>query len=150
MTLDWQTAHYAQLSPDQLFEILKLRQAIFIVEQNCPYPDIDAVDKQAFHLCAWAADQLIAYARVIGPGINYQQASIGRVATSVEARGTGLGRTLMKNAIELAIREFPEHAIKIGAQQHLEPFYNSLGFSTISEPYDEDGILHIHMLRERS
>ena len=148
MKLDWQTASYPQLSQDQLFEIFKLRQAIFIIEQNCPYPDIDQTDKQALHLCAWEAESLRAYARIIGPGISYSQASIGRVATSIDCRGSGLGRVLMLKAIDVATKEFPEQAIKIGAQQRLEAFYNSLGFATVSAPYDEDGIMHIHMLKQ--
>jgi len=148
MELDWQSASYQQLSTEVLFEILRLRQAIFIIEQECPYPDIDDADKQAIHLCAWNAGTLAAYARVLAPGVSYTQASIGRIATNKKYRGTGLGKQLMTSAINLTARKFPDHAIKIGAQQHLEPFYKSFGFHTVSEPYDEDGILHIHMLRE--
>lgn len=150
MTLNWLTKNYRELTSDQLFEIVCLRQAVFIIEQNCPFPDIDEIDKQALHLCAWDSDKLAAYARIIAPGVSYEQASIGRIVTSAEHRGTGLGRLLTDKAIELTFNKYPEHPIKIGAQQRLEEFYQSFGFETVSQPYEEDGIMHIHMLLENA
>lgn len=148
ITFNWHTANYYELTHDQLFDIFCLRQAVFVIEQDCPYPDIDEVDKHSLHLCAWDSNKLAAYARIVPPGVSYQQASIGRIVSSTEHRRTGLGRLLTKKAIEVTRGQFPNQAIKIGAQQRLEAFYTSFGFETVSEPYDEDGIMHIHMLLE--
>jgi len=146
--LDWRTQTYAQLSRDELFEILKLRQTIFVVEQACAYADIDNVDKIALHLSATDNSRLAAYARIIKPGVTYEYASIGRVVIAASHRGTGLGNELMQKAISVTKHEYPQQPIKIGAQHHLEKFYIALGFTTVSEPYDDEGIMHIDMLRK--
>jgi len=99
MDVVWKTQRLDQLSASQLFEILSLRQAIFVVEQRCAYPDIDAADKKAWHFSAYIDDQLAACARLIPPGVTYKQASIGRVAVRESWRGSGLGRTLMEHSI---------------------------------------------------
>lgn len=148
MDIAWQTQTFEQLSSIELFDILKLRQAVFVVEQKCPYPDIDATDKVALHLSGWIQDQIAAYARIIKPGITYEQASIGRIVVAEYYRGTGLGVTLVERAISVTESSFPDFPIKIGAQQALENFYESLGFKTVSEVYLEDGIPHIDMLRD--
>lgn len=148
MKISWQTHSFENLKTAELFELLLLRQTVFIVEQQCPYPDIDELDLVAMHFCGRNDDgQLIAYARLLKPGLSYQQASIGRVVVSPSARGLKLGRTLMQAALLEMEKLYPEQAIKIGAQQHLERFYNQLGFETISAMYLEDDIPHIHMLR---
>lgn len=149
MSIAWQTKSFDQLSTNELFEILKLRQAIFVVEQECAYPDIDDTDKVALHFFGYADEHLAAYARLIKPGVTYDYASIGRVAIAPEFRGTGLGRTLMQASIAKMSELYPGEKLKIGAQQHLEAFYNSLGFVTVSETYLEDGIPHIDMLRKK-
>ena len=140
---------FSELSTKQLFDILKLRQDVFVLEQQCLYPDIDALDQQALHLFAYdgALDELIAYARVLAPGNKYpDDVAIGRVVTSQSKRGHGLGRLLMQEAVSHARAQFPDCCtIKISAQEHLEAFYRSMGFSTSSEPYDDDGIMHIDM-----
>ncbi len=149
MKLHWKTNTFAKLSTQQLFEILKLRQEIFVVEQECAYPDIDDTDLVSTHLSGNNQNnELIAYARLIQPGVSYDQASIGRIVVSPKARGQRLGVILMHKALEEMENLFPGKPIKIGAQQHLEKFYNDLGFKTISEMYLEDGIPHIHMLLE--
>jgi len=150
LDIEWQTRAFEQLTTHELFSILKLRQAIFVVEQECAYPDIDDIDKQALHFSGYIDEQLAAYVRLIKPGISYDYASIGRVVVAPQYRGSGLGRTLMLAAIKKLEQEYPGEKQKIGAQQHLEPFYKSLGFTTVSEVYLEDGIPHIEMLREAS
>lgn len=147
----WELLAYQQLSRDQLFDILRLRQAVFVVEQNCVYPDIDSIDQQAWHLCGWHPEhnsRLCAYARVMAPGVSYSEASIGRVLTAPEVRGKGMAAAVMKEAMAFIDAEYPEQPIRIGAQVYLEAFYLRLGFKTVSAPYDEDGIMHVQMLYE--
>lgn len=149
MKLYWKIKAFTELSTQELFEILKLRQEIFVVEQECAYPDIDDTDLVSMHLSGHNENnELVAYARLIEPGVSYDQASIGRIVVSPAARGQRLGESLMHTALNEMEVLFPQKAIKIGAQQHLEKFYNDLGFKTISEMYLEDGIPHIHMLLE--
>lgn len=142
----WLSKEFDKLTNHQLFSLLELRQRIFIVEQACAYPDIDSTDKLASHLMAWDGDVLAGCTRLIGPGITYEFASIGRVAIAQNYRGSGLGRKLMEKSIQEMRTRFPQQAIKIGAQQYLEGFYQSLGFATVSELYLEDDIPHIDML----
>lgn len=150
-TIHWQWSKLGQLSPDQLYEILRLRQAVFAVEQNCVYQDTDGKDQFSWHLAGWSdsADSpaLLTYLRVVFPGEKYAEPSIGRVVTAPSARGAGLGRELMRRAITLTEGEFPGVAIRISAQEHLQAFYQEFGFVRVSAPYDEDGISHIEMLR---
>lgn len=147
--LRWELRSFEELSANALFAILKTRQAVFVVEQACAYPDIDELDQQAWHLVAWdETEKVAAYARLIAPGIRYTQASIGRVLIAENIRGRGLAKELMHRAIDFFEKTFPEHSIKIGAQTYLEVFYQQLGFTTISDAYDEDGIMHIDMIRK--
>jgi ElaA protein len=148
MKLSWKTHSFESLETRQLFYLLALRQEVFVVEQECAYPDIDELDLLAMHLCGHNHNgELVAYARLIKPGLSYPQASIGRVVVSPRARGLKLGLSLMQVALLEMAKLYPHQAIKIGAQQHLEKFYNDLGFETISAMYLEDGIPHIHMMR---
>ena len=148
MKLIWTTKKLDELSTHTLFNILKLRQSVFIVEQECAYPDIDETDTTAQHLCGYNEEgELLAYARLIEPGVSYSQASIGRVVVATSARGLRLGEVLMQQALAEMNRLYPNQAIKIGAQEHLEKFYTSLGFKRSSAMYIEDGIPHIHMIR---
>jgi len=148
MNIIWQTKSFEELTTLELFEILKLRQAIFVVEQECAYPDIDDTDKVALHFSGHVDAQLAAYVRLIKPGVTYEYASIGRVVVAANYRSCGLGRLLMHESIAKMQELFPGDKLKIGAQKHLEEFYNSLGFATISKPYLEDGIPHIDMLKD--
>ena len=147
----WQWSRFRELSPEALYAAVQLREAVFIVEQQCPYNDADGRDPHAWHLLGWAGHQsgrdLVAYARVFEPGVRYAECSIGRVVTAPRVRGSGLGKALMAEALRRVESLAPGQAIKIAAQRRLEKFYLELGFRTISEPYEEDGIIHVDMLR---
>ena len=149
--IDWQFSSFKDLGPADLYEVLAQRQDVFILEQTCLYPDIDGLDPQAHHLLGWRSvdgqRRLAAYLRVLAPGVKYDEMSIGRVITTKAARGSGAGRLLLAEGIARAEALYPGHRIRIGAQQYLEAFYGSFGFNTVSEPYDEDGIMHVEMLR---
>jgi ElaA protein len=131
--------------------MLAQRQNVFVLEQKCLYPDLDGYDQDAWHLLGWRVidgrRQLAASLRVIAPGVKYPEMSLGRVLSTSIARGTGIGRELLAEGIARAEQLYPGHRIRIGAQQYLEAFYGSFGFRTVSEPYDEDGIMHVEMLR---
>lgn len=150
-TIDWQFSRFADLTPFDLYDVLAARQNVFILEQTCLYPDIDGYDLEAHHLLGWrdvdGKRQLAAYLRVLAPGAKYDEMSIGRVITTPATRGSGAGRALLDQGIAQAEALHPGHRIRIGAQQYLERFYASFGFETVSAPYDEDGIMHIDMLR---
>jgi ElaA protein len=139
---------FKDLSVEELYEILQLRETIFVVEQNCVYHDIDGLDKHCFHLFARDHDsqKIIAYARLVPPDLKFDVPSIGRVICDKNYRGKGLGKALMNKAIEETIHLFKTKAIKISAQTYLDIFYGLLGFKPISECYDEDGIAHVDML----
>lgn len=151
MTMEWQWSSYQALSKDDLYAILARRQEVFIVEQKCVYQDADGVDLQAFHLLGWqgqgAQRQLLAYLRCVFPGVKYPEISLGRVLSAPAVRGTGIGRELLEQGIRHAERQFPNQQIRISAQLYLEAFYAGFGFERTSEPYDEDGIPHVEMLR---
>jgi ElaA protein len=151
MTIEWQWCSFNELSNADLYALLQARQDVFLLEQQCLYPDFDGLDQGAHHLLAWVtvdgARQLGAYLRVLAPGAKYTEMSLGRVLTARPARGSGIGRALLARGIAHAEALYPGHRIRIGAQQYLEKFYAGFGFETISAPYDEDGIEHIDMLR---
>jgi ElaA protein len=146
----WHESDFAGLSSNQLYAILAARVAVFVVEQDCPYPELDGLDQSAHHI--WAEDssgRIAAYARITAPGTRFEEPSIGRVITSLSCRGTGLGRKLMVRAVAYAERLYPGASLRISAQQHLEAFYQELSFQFVRGPYDEDGIAHIEMLRSK-
>lgn len=148
--LSWQLKTFDDFSTKELFDVLRLRQSVFVVEQECPYPDMDDVDLVALHLIGLLENdgntEPVAYARIIKPGVSYEYASIGRVIVAPPLRGKDFGRILMQKAISETQINYPGGAIKIGAQERLEKFYRSLGFETISDIYIEDDIPHIEML----
>jgi ElaA protein len=146
MQLNWIFKKFNELTAGELYAIMQLRNEVFVVEQNCVYQDADNKDQRSMHLCGWDADKLVAYSRIIPPGICYTEASIGRVVSSPGYRKTGAGRQLMKESISLAFSEFSCTQIKIGAQFYLTKFYQSLGFVPCSDKYVEDGIPHIEMI----
>lgn len=147
-SIDWQCATFSELSGTQLYAILRARSEVFVVEQNCVYLDIDGADQDCLHLVAWTPDQEVAaYLRIVPPGLKFAEASLGRVITSGAARGTGIGKQLLTKAIEQLDIRYPGQAVRIGAQQYLEKFYLSFGFTTASEMYLEDDIPHIEMLK---
>jgi ElaA protein len=149
--IEWQWHAFADLSNADLYTVLAARQQVFIVEQTCIFPDIDGLDAGAQHLLGWTVmagqRQLAAYLRLLAPGVKYPEASIGRVLTTPAARGTGAGRALLTEGTKGADRFYPGHANRIGAQLYLEQFYQQFGYVTITAPYDEDGIMHVDMLR---
>lgn len=147
----WSLKHFHDLTPRELYAILALRMDIFIIEQACLYQDIDGKDLPCLHLMAWNDDQtLAASARIVPPGVTFDEPSIGRVTVARRDRGTGLGRELMLRAIKECVRLYPHLAIQIGAQLYLRDFYSSLGFRPVGEIYNEDGIPHLHMIRPAS
>lgn len=131
----------------ELYQIIKAREAIFVVEQNCPYQETDELDPHAWHLTALVNGELAAYARVVEPGGKNSQPSIGRVMTLKKFRGQKIGRALMEESIKFTEQKYPGKDIRISAQVYLQEFYASLGFYVFGEPYDEVGILHIDMIR---
>lgn len=149
MAIRWQWRSYTELSPLEIHEIFAARQAIFVVEQASLYLDIDGKDLQALHLAGWSDDnRLAAYLRLLAPGVSYpDEPSLGRIITTKHARGNGVGRELVTRGLEKLHELYPTLPTHIGAQAHLHKFYGSFGFVQSSEPYDEDGIMHIEMLR---
>jgi len=146
MTLTWTLKEFTQLSPAELYAIIRLRNEVFVIEQNCIYQDADNKDQASLHLCGWTGNELIAYTRIIPPGVAHEECTIGRVVISVSHRRTGLGKELMRVSIDKAYSAFNTDTIKIGAQVYLKKFYGSLGFTQCSDEYLEDGIPHILML----
>ena len=146
--ISWIVKKFDDLSVQELYSILRLRSEVFVVEQNCVFQDMDNKDQFSWHLMGWEDTALVAYTRLIPPGVSYTCASIGRVITCQAARGTGAGKLLMEKSIEEAKRLFGNVPIKIGAQLYLKEFYNSFGFNQSSDIYDEDGIDHIEMIRQ--
>jgi ElaA protein len=154
--MDWRFAPFAELTPREVHDLFQARAAAFIVEQNCVFQDVDGVDPECWHLLGYLSSpkgegepQLVAYCRLLPAGVKFAECSIGRVVTTQAVRGTGMGRELMGEALRRAQTLWPQAAIRIGAQRHLERFYNDFGFIVASQPYDEDGILHIEMLLEK-
>ena len=147
--INWQYKSFEQLTVNELYDILKLRQDVFVIEQECIYPDIDEVDKTATHLFAYSNEGqgICAYLRMLAPGVKYKEVAMGRILTSESSRGTGMGKALVAQAIGVVASEYPKQAIKISAQVYLIEFYRDFNFEVISEAYDEDGIQHIDMLR---
>lgn len=144
--IKWIYKPFAELDIHELYSILQVRSAVFVVEQNCPYLDADNRDMDAHHLCGWKDDMLVAYARILPPGLAFVEASIGRVLTNPAYRRSGAGRELMQIAIERAFSQYDVTVIRIGAQLYLQQFYTSLGFQKVSDQYLEDDIPHIEML----
>ncbi len=144
-TYHWARLH--DLTGAHVHEILQARESVFIVEQNCPYQDADDCDPHAWHMTGRINGKLACYVRVVDPGKKYPHPSIGRVLTTTEFRGSGLGRAMMQEAIRHTHQLYPGQPIQIGAQAHLYTFYNALGFEQISDEYLEDGIPHMLMLR---
>jgi ElaA protein len=141
---------FDELSAAELYAMLALRSQVFVVEQQCVYLDPDGLDVGAHHLFGWsttAPRSLLCGVRLLAPGVAYADASIGRVVTATAQRGSGLGRQVMQRALLECACLYPGTAVTIGAQQYLERFYATLGFTTTSAPYVEDGIPHVEMRR---
>lgn len=145
MQLQWMTIAFDDLTSARLYDVLKLRQQVFIIEQNCLYPDLDDKDQLAMHLLGYVGDDLQAYQRCLPPGVSYAESSLGRIVVAAAARGHKLGGLLVQRGIEHNLQRWPGHDICISAQAHLQGFYATLGFSAEGEPYREDGIPHRKM-----
>lgn len=148
MNYTHQIKSFDQLTNTELYDLLRLRSEVFVVEQNCVFLDLDDKDQSCYHLLLHQERQLAAYVRIVPAGVTFQEVSIGRVVTAPAARGTGLGRVVMELGIKACQELFGNEPIKIGAQCYALKFYNSLGFKEVGEVYDEDGIDHIHMILE--
>lgn len=146
--MHWTLKKFSELTVDELHDLLQLRINIFVVEQNCPYPELDGKDKIAYHYFVTDdQERIVAYTRIFGPGDYYEQAAIGRVVVDASKRREGLGYDLMKGSIAVVKDLYGTDKIKIGAQKYLRSFYESLGFVKIGKGYLEDGIPHIYMVR---
>jgi ElaA protein len=143
--IQWFCKHFNELGLSELYALMRLRQIVFSVEQDCAYLDADGADFDAHHVLGLEEGELVAYARILKPGVRYEQSSIGRVITAAEIRGTGFGRELMKVALEHCSQLYPGTGVRISAQARLEKFYQSLGFASDGEPYVEDNIPHLAM-----
>ncbi len=145
--LNWRWSRFGDLGVHNLYDALALRCRVFIVEQG-PYLDPDGVDRHCWHLLG--RDQqgkLQAYLRLVDPGVKYSEPSMGRVITAPEARGTGAGHGLVAEGLRHCSVVWPGHGLRISAQAHLQRFYSAHGFVAVGEPYGEDNIPHIEMLR---
>ena len=149
MPLQWICKHHTDLDIEQLYAALQLRTAVFVVEQNCPYQEVDGQDLlgDTHHLMAWKDDRLVAYLRLLDPAFQGGDVVIGRVVIAPSARGQGLGNALMEQALTQAAKLWPGVPIYLSAQAHLQGYYQSHGFLVAGEQYLEDGIPHIGMRR---
>lgn len=146
---------WEDLTRDELHAILRLRIDVFVVEQDCPYPDLDGKDLKSDHLyilkdgeTAQSGKPAAAYIRVCYPGVSYKEPAIGRVVTAEDQRGKALGKLIMQKGIEHCDKMWPNQGIRISAQKYLTKFYEDLGFEVCSEPYLEDDIPHVQMFRK--
>jgi len=148
LQLQWTCKPFTELTPGELYAIIRLRNEVFVVEQNCVFQDADNKDQYCQHLCGWDGETLVAYARIVPPGVSYEEMSIGRIVNSPAYRGQGAGKLLLDASIGACYTLHGHHPIKIGAQLYLKKFYESFGFVQSSEIYDEDGIDHIEMIKK--
>ncbi|MGQ0619821.1 MAG: GNAT family N-acetyltransferase [Panacagrimonas sp.] len=156
MSVELKWFAWRELDPDTLYGLLRLRSDVFVVEQNCVFAEMDGIDPLCVHLCAFDGHRQIgACLRLVPPGVKRPHSAspiatgpaLGRLVTRADLRGTGLGRRLMQDGLARCARDFHGLAVFLSAQRHLEPFYASMDFARVGEPYDEDGIAHVDMRR---
>jgi len=148
MKMDWQIKHYRDLTLNELHDIIALRINVFVVEQDCPYQDLDGKDKKCYHLvCRNGKGSIVATARILPPGLSYDECAIGRVVIDERVRGNGIGHVLMKECTKFSDLEFGKAPIIVSAQKHLENYYEAHNFVPTGKEYLEDGIPHIEMKR---
>ena len=140
---------FEELEVAELYKVLQLRSDIFVVEQDCIFLDPDDKDQSAIHILGWEGSDLVAYARAFGPGVYFEEASIGRVAVKEAYRGRGLGKQLMQESLKAVKTRFNTSHIALSAQKYLENFYRDLGFVTQGEDYLEDGIPDVRMVLKK-
>lgn len=147
--MNWINCTFSALSNVQVYEILKLRSAVFVVEQDCVYQDVDDLDlhPETQHLAAYDEGIIVAYLRILGAGVSYDDVSIGRVITADVARGKGIGHELLKRGLQVAEVNWPNQDYYLSAQAHLQSYYARQGFTAVTNEYLEDGIPHIGMRR---
>lgn len=141
--------HFKELNNEELYDILRLRCEIFVVEQNCPYQDCDLKDKEAYHLFIKNHHEIIAYLRILNKGASYDEISIGRVVVHKEYRRKGIAQKMIRDAIEFIEEKLGETSVRLSGQLYAERLYESLGFRRVSEVYLEDNIPHVEMLYEK-
>lgn len=146
-TFTWRLLRFSQMDAGMLYDILRLRGEVFVVEQQCVYQDLDNKDHEALHLVCLSGRDIAAYARIFGPGDYFEECSIGRFIVAPAFRRTGLGHSLIEESLDVVERSWGAAPVTISAQAHLEKFYGAHGFAKVGEPYPEDGIPHIRMRR---
>ncbi|PYC23583.1 GNAT family N-acetyltransferase [Pseudomonas alcaligenes] len=149
MQLTWHLKHHSDLDKRELYALLELRSRVFVVEQHCPYQDVDGQDLlcDTCHLLAWQDERLLAYLRLLDPATQGGEAVIGRVVIAPEARGSGLGHQLMERAVAACLQRWPGLPIYLSAQAHLQGYYGRYDFVAVTAPYLEDDIPHVGMRR---
>ncbi len=147
MKIVWETKYFNELTVEELYGLLRLREQVFIIEQNCIYPDLDNKDQKAIHILGKLDGKIIAYSRIFKSGDYFETASIGRVVTDNSYRNLKIGHTLVAKSIQEIKNYFKQDFITISAQCYLLGFYKSLGFEPIGEEYLEDNIPHIRMFK---
>ena len=146
--ISWSIKSFDELNKNELYDLLKLRSEVFVVEQNCVYQDIDSKDQKALHVIGYKNNRVVAYTRIFKPGDYFDLASIGRVVVSQKERDNKYGYDIMNTSIKAIRDNFNESTIKISAQCYLKKFYNNLEFKQVGVEYLEDGIPHIAMVKE--
>lgn len=146
--ISWKIKSFEEITTSELYEIIRARVDVFVVEQNCPYPDLDGYDQKAIHLWGEQDHTVLAYCRIFDRGIKYNETSIGRVLTSEKGRGKNLGKQLIKYAVETIENRFKTSEVRISAQDYLLKFYSDFGFQDTGKKYLEDNIPHTEMLRK--
>lgn len=146
--MDWKIKKYKDLTIEELYRILKVRNEVFVVEQNCPYQDCDGKDKLAYHLFLEVNGNIIAYTRILDKGVSYNEVSIGRFLVQEKHRGKGLAKEMLVKAISFIEESLNEKAIRLSGQVYIKDFYKSFGFKEVSDTYLEDDIPHVEMLRK--
>lgn len=144
--MKWVIKNYKELSRDELYNILKERVYVFVVEQKCPYPELDDKDLESYHIYLEEKGDVLAYLRVLKPGVSFGEVSVGRVLVREDSRGLGYGKELMKRAMKFIENDLKYKNIRLSAQEYLLKFYTELGFKRVSKMYLEDGIPHVEML----
>lgn len=147
MSFNYQVKHFSELSTLEFHDLLALRINVFVVEQNCPYPELDGKDKKSYHLiCRDGLGKIVATSRILPQNVSYKEVSIGRVVSAAEVRGKGIGHDMMKYCFQFIKDEFGDVPVKISAQEHLEQFYQQHGFVSTGKKYLEDDIPHVEMI----
>jgi ElaA protein len=148
--LNWQIKHFNDLSLTEFHDLIQLRIKVFVIEQNCPYQELDGKDKKSYHLiCRNQKGDLVGTFRILPPGISYNEASIGRVVLDEKYRGTKNGHKMMEEALTFINKEFEKESVRISGQKYLEKFYEKHGFISTGKEYLEDGIPHVEMILKK-